>query len=60
MIRVASHVIGVSTVYMGTVYGVSWCAEYLAGPTAGSVAASVAAIALFLPWLASLSLGKAP
>lgn len=60
MIRVASHVIGVSTVYMGTVYGVSWLADYLAGPHAANVASATAAILLFPIWLAGLSLGKAP
>lgn len=60
MIRTASHVIGVTAAYMGAVYGVSRLAEYLAGPHAANVASATAAIALFLPWLASLSLGKSP
>lgn len=60
MIRVASHVIGVSTVYMGAVYGVSALAEYLAGANVANVASATAAIFLFPVWLISLSLGKAP
>lgn len=57
---IATHAIGVTAVYMGVVYGVSWLAGQLAGPNAANVASAVAAISLFLPWLAGLSLGKAP
>ena len=60
MIRVVSHVLGVTTVYMGTVYGVSALADYLGGPNVANIASATAAIFLFPVWLASLSLGKSP
>ena len=60
MIRVASHVLGVTAVYMGTVYGVSVLADYLGGPNVANVASATSAIFLFPVWLVSLSLGKGP
>lgn len=60
LIRVASHVLGVTAACMGTVYGVSALAEYLGGPNAANVASGVAAVFLFPVWPGGLSLGKAP
>lgn len=59
MIRVASHVLGVTAAYLGAVYGVSALADWLGGPNVANVASGIAAVAGFPAWLGGLSLGRA-